>query len=402
MVPNELRPENFAAYPPEARQIATSKIRLLQELPLAFLPLLLRELIGYDWRFPAERRELDKQVAYLDSLTTEQRKKAMAPFTALRLSPELERMDWVNEPVQFSEQLSSHLWTTHQIDAFRKAAIVYMQDVNTAAPKQTLPASRLGIAVIGQGVGVNRYRLFRNLRAEGVYFSNVKPEGGWKTVLDSVIARAVAHPVPFGHWYIDGAACAAVPPTGLTCISFDSLEGVRTALVTKMRKVMQPGGGGPEMLRTILAQMRPEDLGLSGAGEEAIFNRFQISVLTEGSGTQLFSTTFVQWSAREALRRAQPLTLLAHFTPRQREQSLKELLSGARPRLPDPEGSLIDGDMGAYYTWINQQRLPGAEHAAFLVWFEDHNEAVAIAPSLQRGTEERSAIDMRELLARIS
>ena len=41
-----------------------------------------------------------------------------------------------------------------------------------------------------------------------------------------------------------------------------------------------------------------------------MLNRFQLSLLTEGSGTQVFSTTFVQWAAREALRRAQPLTLV--------------------------------------------------------------------------------------------
>src|SRR5689334_1429892 len=230
MLPSQLKPENFAAYPPEARRIATTRIQLLQELPLAFLPLLLRELIAYDWRFPAERRELDNQVAYLDSLTSEQKKQAMAPFVALQLSPELERTDWVNAPVQFSEQLSAHLWATHQIDAFRKAAVDYMHGVNAAAPKEAVPVSRLGIVVIGQGVGVNRYPLFRKLRREGVYFNNVNPENGWKILLDSVATRAAAHPVPFGHWYIDGGSNTAVPRAGLTCMSYDSLEEIRSLL----------------------------------------------------------------------------------------------------------------------------------------------------------------------------
>ena len=114
-----------------------------------------------------------------------------------------------------------------------------------------------------------------------------------------------------------------------------------------------------------------------------MLNRFQLSLLTEGSGTQVFATTFVQWAAREALRRAQPLTLLARFGPRQRENPMNVLLNEAqrRPEL-DPQGSLVDADMGAYYTWLNQQRLSGAERAAFLVWFEDHQEALAIGPRL--------------------
>ena len=65
---------------------------------------------------------------------------------------------------------------------------------------------------------------------------------------------------------------------------------------------------------------------------------------------------------------------------------MNELLAEAqrRPEL-DPQGSLVDADMGAYYTWLNQQRLSGAEQATFLVWFEDHAEAVAIGPGFDGG-----------------
>lgn len=262
---------------------------------------------------------------------------------------------------------------------------------------------RLGIAVIGQGVTENTYPLFRKLRSQGVHFKNVNPENGRRAILDAVSERAVRYPIPFGHWYIDGDRNEPVTTAGITCVCYQSLEPVRVALIEKMRKTMQPGGGGPELLRTMLAQMRPEDLGLNGAGDDVVMNRFQVSVLTEGSGTQLFSTTFVQWSAREALRRAQPLTLLARFTSRQHEQSMRELLSGTLQKpVPDPRGSLIDADMGAYYTWINQQRLAGADQASFLVWFEDHREALAIAPSLHRGSEDNSATDLRRLLEQIA
>src|ERR1700728_74621 len=290
MLPSQLKADQFSAYPPQARQIAANRIALFEGLPLAFLPLLLRELIAYDWKFPAERRELDHQLAYLGSLSAQQLADAMAPFGALHLSAELERLDWVAAPAQFSEQLTAHLWATHQIDAFRSAAIDYVHKVNASVSKPALPVSRLVMVVIGAGVDQNRYALFRKLRPQGVYFSNVDPKNGWSLLADTLAARAAAHPVPFGHWYIDGAANR---PTsgGLTCISYDAMKGVRTALVNKMRAVMQPGGGGPEVLRTLLAQMRPEDLGLDGTGDKGVLTRFQVSILTEGSGTQLFSTT---------------------------------------------------------------------------------------------------------------
>ena len=60
-----------------------------------------------------------------------------------------------------------------------------------------------------------------------------------------------------------------------------------------------------------------------------MLNHFQLKLLTEGSGTQIFSTTFAQWTAREALRRAQPLTMLVRFAPRQRQRPMNELLANS-------------------------------------------------------------------------
>jgi hypothetical protein len=79
---------------------------------------------------------------------------------------------------------------------------------------------------------------------------------------------------------------------------------------------------------------------------------------------------------------------------------MNELLSAvpARPEL-DFIGSLVDADMGAYYNWLNQRRLPGAEQSSFLAWFEGHNQALAIGPSMPRGTESTSAADLEQVLA---
>ena len=65
----------------------------------------------------------------------------------------------------------------------------------------------------------------------------------------------------------------------------------------------------------------------------------------------------------------------------------------------DVVGSSIDADMSAYYNWLNQQRLPGAEKSRFLVWFEDHNSALAISSCVPRGTESDSAADLGTLFA---
>jgi hypothetical protein len=403
MLPNQLRPESFDAYPPEAKRIATAQIALLQKLPLAFVPLLLRELIVYDWKFPAERKDLDRQFAWLERLSPEQFTAAMAAFERLSLAPELEKTDWINSPGIFSEQLSAHLWKTHQIDAFTAAAVDYVQKSTASASEDALPTHRLGIVVIGQGVANNRYRLFRKLRPQGTYFTQVEHENGMGTLLQAVAKRAAVHPAPFAHWYIDGGAAAAPDPQSpLALVSYAALSPVRAAVQNRMQKLFEAPVFDPEAFRTTMALTRPEDVGL-GSGGDPVLNRFQLSLLTEASGTQVFATTFVQWTAREALRRAQPVTLLARFAPRQREKPMNELLieTQRKPEL-DPQGSLVDADMGAWYTWVNQQRLSGSDKSAFLVWFEDHEEAVVVAPSFERGKRSDVPIQLAALVDQIA
>jgi hypothetical protein len=401
MLPNQLAAENFQAYPAEAKRLAVSHIALLRRLPLGFVPLLLREVIAYDWKFPAERRDIDGQFAYLSALSAERLTKEMGPFQGLRLTEALGKLDWVNSPAVFTEQLTAHLWSTHQIDAFRTAAVDYVGRSSTASPELPLAVHRLGIVVIGQGVRNNSYRLFRKLRPQGTYFTQVKHAGGVGVLAGVVAKRAAAHTVPYAHWYIDGGDSASSLPNGVAHVSYGALSPVRSGLQRLMQKSYEASVFDPEAFRTRLAQTRMEDVGMSTGGD-GVLSRFQLTLLTEGSGTQVFATTFVQWAARETLRRAQPLTLMARFTPRQRENPMNELLAEGqrRPEL-DPQGSLVDADMGAYYTWLNQQRLTGASEARFLAWFEDHEEAMAIGPGFERNERSDTPIDLADLAARV-
>jgi len=397
VLPRDLKPEHFSAYPPEAKRVSTSYMGTFQRLPLSFLPSLLREVADYDFRFPAERRSLERELKNLSSLSDSQLEDWFRGFAAIQVSRQLENSNWAGSPAQFVEQLSSYLWTTHQLDRFRAAADDYAGRLQAAVIPEPPVIPRLGISVIGQGVESFRDPLFRKLRPHGAYFTHVKPANGIKVLLDSMAARAKQHPVPYAHWYIDGGEPATSDPV-ITSTSYKSLEPVRTSLLRKIQAETQRPGMGPETLRSFLARLLPSDVGMGAAGEP-VLERFQLKLLTEGSGTQIFSTSFAQWAAREALRRAQPLTLLVRFAPRQRQRPMNELLSGKveNPE-PDPVGSLIDGDMGAYYNWVNQQRLPGAENSSFLAWFEGHNEAVVIGPSVPRGTESDSEMGLDQLL----
>jgi hypothetical protein len=399
MLPRDLKPESFSNYPPEARKLITDYLETIQALPLTYVANLLREVIEFDFKFPAERRELEKELANARALSREEQKAWFQGFAAISLSPELEHFDWTDRPAQFVEQLSASLWATHQLDTFRRAALDYADRLHRAIPPDAPPIPRLGIAVIGQGITTYDEPLFRKLRAHGAFFSRVKPDGGLALLLSAVAKRAKDHPIPYGHWYVDGGQ-PAEHATELISVSYEVLAPVREQLLGKMHAQIEKPGMGPETLRTLMAQQTPQEFGLRG---DPVLDRFQLKLLTEGSGTQIFSTTFAQWTAREALRRAQPCTLMVRFAPRQRQKPMNELLSGKQDQMElDPIGSLVDADMGAYYNWINQQRLTGAEQSSFLAWFEDHNQAVVIGPAVPRSTESGSETDLSKLLSWIS
>jgi hypothetical protein len=134
---------------------------------------------------------------------------------------------------------------------------------------------------------------------------------------------------------------------------------------------------------------------------DAKMQRLAVSVLTEASGTQIFSTSFVQWTAREVLRRAQPPTLCVRFAPRQRQQDFNAMVRIAEEDIEtDPEGSLIDADMGAYYTYLEMQKLAGADSGTFLVYLEGRSLALAAGPEFPAGTTYKAPSTLTQILRR--
>lgn len=397
MLPRDLTPGIFSKYPPEAQRVVIAHLPALQQLPLSFVPSLLREVIDYDYRFPAERHAIDSELASLDALSPSQINALFAGFAKLTLTPDLQKLNWVDDPAGFTEALSACLWRTHQLDAFRAAATDYGKRLDAIPQANSLPAARLGVAIIGKDVPDYQGHLFKQLRRHGTLFHNIDPQSGLAQVLEFASARAKNHPGKYQHWYIDGGA-PEPSHDSLTCVSYQDITPLRDSLLRFMQSEIKRPGMGPEELRTRMAQLTPADLGFDAAGD-TVMGRYQLKLLTEGSGTQIFSTTFVQWACRECLRRAQPLTLVARFAPRQRQRSMNELLSGTDTKVDlDPIGSLVDGDMGAYYHWINQQRLSGSEQSSFVVWYESHSQALVVSPTLPRGAASGSKLDLKGLL----
>lgn len=395
-----LHESDFTKYPPEARRVATEHLALLQQLPPAFAGLLLREVVSYDWRFPAEKAEIDGELHFLGSLSSDQLQAAMAGFAALPIPAAAGEPRWGSDPIRFTENLTAQLWANHAMDHFRNAAEAYQHQFRVAVPEPMPAIPRLCVAVVGKDASPGHLELFQKLRVHGTYFTQVNPQGALENLFDVVNARARANPSPYAHWYIDGGAASTAASSQLTTVSYVALDTIREALLRKIDTVRSSGRVvGPEDLRSLLAELHPGELNAETTSPDALLRHFELNLLTEGSGTQIFSTTFVQWGAREVLRRAKPLTLITRYAPRQVQRPMNEMLAATKkPVEYDPVGSLVDADMGAFYTWINLTRLSGADRASFVAWFENQRQAIAIAPTMARGTTSTTACDLSQIL----
>ena len=395
---------DFAHYPPEGRRVAIDNLSLLQQLPPAFAPLLLREIIEYDWRFPVEREDINAQLRYLNAMTALQLQRAMSEFAALPLSSGFDTGRMAASPIEYTEKLTAYLWSTHEMDSFRAAAESYEHELRRAQPEQQPEIPRLCVVVIGKNSPPGQMALFQKLRPHGTYFARVDPSGGLNALFAAMNERARSHPMAYGHWYVDGGALdarqiASVPGREVTAVSYEGLATLRAALLQKMNHARTSGVVGPEDLRSLLVQLRPEQMGAVETSQDAVLRHFELSLLTEGSGTQIFSTTFVQWAAREVLRRARPLTLMIRYAPRQMQRPMNAMwVANTSAVQYDLPGSLVDADMGAYYTWINLMRLSGANASRFVAWFEDRQEAMVVAPTMAKGAVSNQPCQLAQIL----
>lgn len=379
MMASQVTMADFSHYLPKARSLVRQNISTIRRLPMVFAALLLREVRGYDWRFPAERRVIDSQFAWLRSLSPMELRQHLSGFADISLGTKLMRDDWIRNPQAFLNDLTKYLWATHQFDRLRRAGDKYAQAWRAARPESEPAMPRLSIVVFGKGVCAQGYPLFSKLRQHGTFFPEIDASNAWSVLRQAVETRAAQHPERYQHWYIDGGSPVSFREGRIAQISWSGTADIRRAVLRRIHDDVESGHGGPESLRTELADTTPEDLGLRRRANDEVMKRFRVEVLTMGAGTQIFSTTFVLWSAREALRRAQPCTLLLRYAPRQRYLPMNELLSNSSlHNQVDSKGSLMDADIGAYYTWIDQQRLTGRRDAAFLAWSEDLGQAVAV------------------------
>jgi hypothetical protein len=398
MTPDQLTASSFSAYPPLAHQFAVAHLALLQQLPIAVAPAFLREIIVFDRRFPAERHTFERQCVWLESLAPEQRARLLAPFRQITVPPGLATKDWVAAPQPFLEELTAYLWSSSQIDAYRRAA----QALLAVPLDETTQKDRLVIVVVGKDAIAPSPQLFRKLTPHGVTLHNLQ----WTPETPQQLHAAMqqhggSQATAYTRWYIDGGEPWPHDPAAGNLLSYAQLRPVRENVLGRMNHFTQSGPGGAEGMRSMLEQLTAAESGANAVTQDPLMQHFMTMLFVEGSGTQIYSTSFVQWAARETLRRAQPEQLLVRFAPRQRQRTLNQLFDAAtNVEVPDPEGSLRDADISAYYILLDLLRIADPAHITFLAWRENHGDAVLISPRAPAGKSDDASLNLAAAFAK--
>lgn len=376
----------------------------LQTLPVPLAALLMQQVLRHDLMFPREKRELEATLVSLRLPRSPELVHAVAAFQALRMPAGMNSLNWQKEPAAWVESFTAAMWSSGQIEAYRNAAKLALP-----LPMET-PADMTPRAVVVaydkrlQDNGASM-ALFRRLRSEGTLFRSVQNADNGLPLHAWMAARAKRNEEAYAHWWVSGDEAGATPVASapIAYLTYAALQPARQHLLMMMNEARHSiGTGGPEGLRRAMQALTPDEMGLR-TETDPVLRAFATDVLVGGSGTQLYSTTFVQWTAREVLRRAQPRTLVAKFTARNSSASMDTRLAHPLEEPPpDFAGSLVDAEMGAYLTYLNLLRLPGAEQAHFLAWHEGYGQAMLIGKGVPRGQIDTRSLQLSELLQRLT
>jgi hypothetical protein len=389
---------SFANYPPQGKELAVSRLEALRQIPAALLPVFLVDLGAFDWKFPVEQQEIIKRIEFAEANPS-----TLAGFRTIAVPADLDNSEKAADPQRYLAEMTAHLWSSLQMDAYRAAANQFVAMFAKAVEPVHPVLPRLVMICVGKDAQAPAYPLFSKLRKFGQMRTNVQAEGAAEALVERLHQRSASHPAPYSHWYVDGGdPLPGSSAKGVTQVSYPAVMPLNEQVLATMQSCID-AGTGPEVMHKELAKLIEHAPSGKLALADPRLQHFALSVLTEGSGTQIFGTSFVQWTTREVLRRAQPATLLVRFAPRQRQKSFNAMVAAAASATDlDPEGSLIDADMSAFYAFLELKRLPDEVGAAFLVWFEGHSQAFVAGRNIPAGTVDNYPVTMSNLLSQLT
>jgi hypothetical protein len=360
---------------------------LARRLPATFGAAVRDQLRQWDSLFPAEQRQLRAQLDWISGLAPVEFDRLFAPLVELEGRMALGLHDTtaglgVRDVGILARSPLYPQW---------RAAVENVFSRIDAAATQSVPlrnSPRLLLAVLPPAASLKDQPVWPSLAKLGAWFSLDRAFGD---MLPALVAGLAARTAPAFEqiertWVFEcGAQFAAL--ANATVLSWDALDALRREFLRRLNAVQRDlrsvDQTSDDLRRTDISRLTGSAITANPRVRE-----FVRGVLLSGNGSLVFSNSFVEWGASEALRRVQPQVLVASFGMRQKLKPFSSLVlfedqsrSNPVPDQDDPAGSLADAVLLAEYVYLASQRVDCyPDHTVTLLSAVDWNRVLILGP----------------------
>lgn len=362
---------------------------LIRRLPATFGPALHDQFRQWNLLFRAERRQLQAQLHWLSHLPREEFDRLFATLFNLESRMALPR--WDSNTAGLGVRDAGILARSPLYPQWRAEVERVFSRIDAAAtPSAELPPlPRLLVCVLPSGIPLQEQPLWPDLAAEGAWLSLDRPFSEILSPFAAAVAKRACLPAldeDERTWVFECDSRFSALPGG-PVLSWAPLDALRREFLRRLNAVQRDlrsvDQTSEELKRADISRLIPPALAANLRVRE-----FLRILLLSGNGSLVFSNSFVEWGASEALRRAQPQALIACFGIRQKLKPFSSLVlfedqnrANPAPDQEDPAGSLVDALLLSRYVYLAAQRVacyPG--HTLTLLAACDSNRVLALGP----------------------
>jgi hypothetical protein len=365
---------------------------LARRLPATFGAAVHDQLRQWDFLFPAEQRQLRAQLDWLSGLEQAEFDRLFAPLEELEGRMALGPHDataglGVREVGILARSPLYAQWRVEVEKVFSRI------DAATAPSVPLRNSPRLLLSILPPAASLTDQPVWPSLAKLGAWFSLDRPFGEILPGLVSRIAARACAPAfeEIERTWVFECGTQFSDLANSTVLSWDAMDPLRREFLRRLNAVQRD-------LRSVdqtTEDLRRADISrLAGPAITANprVREFVRSVLLSGNGSLVFSNSFVEWGASEALRRVQPQALVASFGMRQKLKPFSSLVlfedqnrSNPVRDQDDPAGSLADAVLLAEYVYLASQRVACyPDHTVTLMSAIDWNRVLILGPRAPR------------------
>jgi len=409
--------------------------RLIERLPITFQPFLNQEISRWDTKFPHEQRYLESLIGFIDSLSPEGLADLFAGVRRLETSMGISEHQFSAQE-QTMREASILSRSPHYLEWRQEIERVFQQVDHSAFAEEQARASRLrrllllifpaALPVDPQSV-MEQWQRGRLLRLDwpalghsqqsivdtilkGLPCANGECAPGFIEEYVSQPGRNFAdvwvlEPGTRLRALLSGLVSVPPEPPRATLLSFDRLKAFREGVLDHIKSMARDISDADAIyarLRSVdVSDWCPPEVGSIPAVRE-----FIRSLFLTGNGSPLFSNSFVEWGAVEAMGHACPALILVEFGLRNKPKPFTSVAvfenqekATPQPPVPDPEGSAADAVMMAYYTWLGAARYVEYQRTACLCVFDGAPYAIVAGATEFPLWEEKEPVALRRVAA---